>query len=1165
LNKLKENIKKIELLLVIFTVILSSIFILSNNSGNVYKDSSTEKMEDEFLNIYSSANELPNKYLFKYYKVIEIDHTKVFGSNNYSNFPVLISILDSDLHEDVQSDGDDIAFANDTNWLDHEIELFNQEYDSSHAQLIAWVRVPLLNIDNNTNITMYYGNPYLSSQENATRVWDKNYKGVWHMSEINAVDSTSNNNDGSESGGVSNLKGKIANANDFGGDDLIYIGNIGSGIKTIEFWMNPSSLGSGGDDASSWKNPSATGVTYTDWTNPINATASDDLYAVAIDTDYQQDWYNFNLNIPNGATINGIHIEVEAASTSSNLDLYAALSGNNGSSYTAEKLNLCGSTEWNETYGDSSELWGEDWSSDNFTNDNFRIKLRRGSSNPIPDLRVDCISLKIYYHYQFMRIIDLDGLSRIEIVEEKLVTTNFPGTTTIYIDGVVDSSLTVDWHYIAITNSFGLNFTAMEIGRFASDFFNGIIDELRVSNVLRTPESFNTTYYNQIYTNSFYNISQEVAFNVSPPTYSNLTESSDQLELGNTKTIFINVTDLSGIKQVKIEFESSNHSMTNIGGDKWQFDSWIPSITGNYPYKIYMEDNCGIWSSVSNSITVIDTTSPNYSNLIESADPLELGDNITINLDINDLSSINQVLITFEGSNHSMTNIGGNTWRYSLWKPSSIGTFTYIIDMEDSHDNWNSLINSITVVDTIPPAYSNLIESADPLELGENATISIDSTDLAGINRVLLEFEGSNHSMINIGGNTWHYDLWSPKTCGLHQYRIYIEDNNNYSIYMMNNITVQDTVPPTPPTITTAPSGGLNSTLQFDWADSFDPSDISYYILIIDNESNPFTTPGFIFRINITNIGPESSFYEYTGSLSPGTYYYFLSQIDGVGEQSDFTSGSFTITSISKSKLSILDILPFLLASVIGSITVIVIVRKRIHKKILPQRKKIPLKMIINHINKISSEETILEKGEQEKKTDDKILPKKELENRLTEIKSLGEELFEEGAYLEAQKQFEQAEELLLKLGNNEEATYYSKFILKIDELNEEREKKLELLEQEKLENNAINIVDLYFDIIGIAKVLKDLDSIEMYESDLIQLHESGILSISDFEHRRDKLEEEAYLMLNQQHFQKAAKYFENCEEVSQVIVKLGRVEENIILEKFRMKRNECIKKESYK
>jgi len=983
-----EKRKKTLLSLLIFFTSLSLTLIHSNYTNHIDRfnakdEFNFEKILDEFQEIHLSTNGPTDKYNFKYLKIITINHTKVFGSSDYRNFPLLISIFDSDLHENIRSDGGDIAFANDTAWLDHEIEQFDQEYNSTHAQLIAWVRVPLLSVSVNTNITMYYGNPYLTSQENPTGVWDDNYKGVWHMTEVNAIDSTSNNIDGTENGGVSNLEGKIAGANYFEGvNELISIGNVGSGIKTIEFWMKPSNLGSGGFTGTSWKNPSATGDDYNDWNYPIYAFTSNDSYSIGAPNAYQ-DWYNFTFNIPNGATINGIEIKIEA-SFSSPAGAYVALSWNGGTTYTASSA----LKTWNDvgdanvTFGGAGDDWGHTWSSDELSNNNFRVRVQR-SSQSTGNLAVDCISIKVYYNYKFMRIFDLDGISRIEIVEEKLLTTNFSGTTSIYIDGTIQSTLDTEWHHIAITITEGINVSAMEIGRVSSDYFDGIIDELRISDTLRKPESFNASYYHQNDPKSFYNITQEVQFNIDPPVFSNLTESSNIIELGNTETITINATDLSGIRQVLIEFEGLNHSMTNIGGDYWQYDTWTPSQIGNYTYIIFIEDNCNLWNSVSNSIKVIDTT------------------------------------------------------------------------------------------------------------------------------------------------------------------------------------------PPTPPIMVIAPSSGTYSTLIFDWADGFDLSGIAFYNLVIDNESDPYKTPGFMVNINITNTGSNSSYYELSDTLTSGTYHYFLRQIDGVGLKSNFTTGSFDIISNGngRNNITFLDVLPYILASLIGSIMVIIVLRKRIQKKIHPLRKKIPLKVIISHINEISNIKLTLQKVEHIDKSDDQstftqeTLDEDELENRLIKIRSLGEELFNEGAYLEAQKQYEIAEALLLKLKKKDEALFYSKLITNIKNLNKEREDKLENLEKQKEKDNFIKVMEIYFEVIDISKKLKDFDILEMYQSELIQLVKDGNLDISDLEHKRNKFEEQGNIYFDQDLFEEAAEFFEYCEEISHVLLKLDRLEENYNIDKFRDKIKKVLKK----
>ncbi|UCH05048.1 MAG: LamG domain-containing protein, partial [Candidatus Thorarchaeota archaeon] len=88
---------------------------------------------------------------FRYSKDITIDHTKI--NSNLNDFPVMIELFDTDLRSDVQADGDDIVFKNGTNVLDHEIELFDQTFNSTHSHLVAWIRLDLSSTVD-TTITM---------------------------------------------------------------------------------------------------------------------------------------------------------------------------------------------------------------------------------------------------------------------------------------------------------------------------------------------------------------------------------------------------------------------------------------------------------------------------------------------------------------------------------------------------------------------------------------------------------------------------------------------------------------------------------------------------------------------------------------------------------------------------------------------------------------------------------------------------------------------------------------------------------------------------------------------------------------------------------------------------------------------------------------------------
>lgn len=275
-----------------------------------------------------------------------------------------------------------------------------------------------------------------------------------------------------------------------------------------------------------------------------------------------------------------------------------------------------------------------------------------------------------------------------------------------------------------------------------------------------------------------------------PPNFENLTENSDPLELGNIVIISIDAIDLSGINQVFIEIEGVNHSMSYVGGDTWFNNTWVPDSVNIYLYTIFIQDNSNNWNTTTGSIEVIDTTIPILSNIVESADPLELGQTEIIKINATDLSGISQVLIEITSINYTMTNIGGSTWEYNSWTPTSTGLKIYTIYANDTSNNQISLIGNISVVDTSGPIFSNLVMSNEPIFLGQTLLIQVDVTDLSSVSDVLIEFEGSNHTMTNTAGNTWEFSDWIPSSTGEILFTIHAKDINNNWNSIVENILV---------------------------------------------------------------------------------------------------------------------------------------------------------------------------------------------------------------------------------------------------------------------------------------------------------------------------------------------------------------------------------------
>jgi hypothetical protein len=204
------------------------------------------------------------------YRVIEIDNGKVSGDADLSSFPVLINhtadwLQRADSEDHVRrADGYDIVFTNADNssLLDFEIEEYDGTYNATHGRLVAWVRIPTLDYNDNTTIRLWYGNSVASDWSNPTGVWDTNYKGVWHLEETtggaNAIkDSTSNDNDGTDHGSPNlDATGKIDGADDFdGSDDCVQISNFDPPHQgTVSLWVKRGSIGTrqrilGGHDA----------------------------------------------------------------------------------------------------------------------------------------------------------------------------------------------------------------------------------------------------------------------------------------------------------------------------------------------------------------------------------------------------------------------------------------------------------------------------------------------------------------------------------------------------------------------------------------------------------------------------------------------------------------------------------------------------------------------------------------------------------------------------------------------------------------------------------------------------------------------------------------------------------------------------------------------------
>lgn len=152
-----------------------------------------------------------------------------------------------------------------------------------------------------------------------------------------------------------------------------------------------------------FKSPTAEGGNHNQWSSGSNAYASDNQYATAgsSDEDDDQSYENFNLGIPGGSVINGIEIRIEARSSDSN-GCQAEVRMWNDSSNGHSSRRAQGVDGSDDTYilGSPSDLWGESWTSLDFSNGNFHAEIQyddSGNRTCNGTFYLDLFQVKVYY------------------------------------------------------------------------------------------------------------------------------------------------------------------------------------------------------------------------------------------------------------------------------------------------------------------------------------------------------------------------------------------------------------------------------------------------------------------------------------------------------------------------------------------------------------------------------------------------------------------------------------------------------------------------------------------------------------------------------------------------------------------------------------------------
>src|SRR3989344_4209453 len=130
-------------------------------------------------------------------------------------------------------------------------ELVN--YDGVNGKLEMYVKIPTLSASTDTVIYLAFGDSGISTDGSSTATCDSSFKGVWHLPDgttLGALDSTSNNNDGTITTPTATT-GQIDGGASFNGtSDIITAGSATSlddlGPLTFSAWIRPNGMGEAG-------------------------------------------------------------------------------------------------------------------------------------------------------------------------------------------------------------------------------------------------------------------------------------------------------------------------------------------------------------------------------------------------------------------------------------------------------------------------------------------------------------------------------------------------------------------------------------------------------------------------------------------------------------------------------------------------------------------------------------------------------------------------------------------------------------------------------------------------------------------------------------------------------------------------------------------------------
>lgn len=156
---------------------------------------------------------------------------------------------------------------------------------------------------------------------------------------------------------------------------------------------------SGGDNNGFDSNPTRAYTNNSSYAIDTNSGSGTSTDCAGNDKD-RHIYYNYDLAVPTGGTINGIQVMLDARvdSSSNAPHMCVQLSWDGGTTWTTTKTTPTLSTsQTTYTLGGPTDTWGRTWNGSDFSNANFRVRITNVASSTSRDFSLDWVAVDVSY------------------------------------------------------------------------------------------------------------------------------------------------------------------------------------------------------------------------------------------------------------------------------------------------------------------------------------------------------------------------------------------------------------------------------------------------------------------------------------------------------------------------------------------------------------------------------------------------------------------------------------------------------------------------------------------------------------------------------------------------------------------------------------------------